>query len=147
GKAQQRKLLARGREQKIALIAREIRCAMKLWPVAADRAAHVMAGRERIAAEIAGQREEIAELDTLVAADAWDRRFAARIARREIVDDRALEALLVVEHVMRDRQALGDALRVMDVLAGAAGALLLHRGAVVVKLQRDADDVVTLARQ
>ena len=39
---------------------------------------------------------------------------------------------------------LGDAARVVDVLAGAAGALAVGRRAVVVELQRDADDVVAL---
>ena len=38
--------------------------------------------------------------------------------------------------------ALGGGARVVDVLAGAAGALLLDRRAVVVELQGDADHVV-----
>ena len=40
---------------------------------------------------------------------------------------------------MGDVEALGDATRIVDVLAGAAGALPAHRGAVVVQLQREAD--------
>ena len=48
---------------------------------------------------------------------------------------------------MRDAERLGDAAGVVDVLAGAAGALAVHGGAVVVELQRDADDVVALALQ
>ena len=39
-----------------------------------------------------------------------------------------------------------DVARVMNVLAGAAGALAVDRLAVVVELQGDADDVVALAR-
>ena len=46
---------------------------------------------------------------------------------------------------MRDAEALGGGARVVDVLAGAAGALALDRRAVVVELQRHADDVVALA--
>src|SRR5581483_1177526 len=42
---------------------------------------------------------------------------------------------------------LGDIARVVDVLACAAGALAVRRRAMVVELQRDADDVVTLLLQ
>ena len=40
--------------------------------------------------------------------------------------------------------ALGDRAGVVDVLAGAAGALAMGRRAMVVELQRDADHVVAL---
>ena len=43
---------------------------------------------------------------------------------------------------MRNADALGDRAGVVDVLAGAAGALAMGRGAMVVELQRHADDVV-----
>ena len=43
---------------------------------------------------------------------------------------------------MRNADALGDSAGVVDVAAGAAGALAVGRGAVVVELQRDADDVI-----
>ena len=45
---------------------------------------------------------------------------------------------------MRDADALGDRARIVDVLAGAAGALAVGRLAMVVELQRDADDVIAL---
>jgi hypothetical protein len=48
---------------------------------------------------------------------------------------------------MGNGKTLGDALGVVDVLARTAGALLLHGLAVIVELQRDAHDVVALARQ
>src|SRR3546814_4544740 len=35
----------------------------------------------------------------------------------------------------------------MDILAGAAGALARNGGAMVVELQRDADDLIALVRQ
>ncbi len=41
---------------------------------------------------------------------------------------------------MGDAETLGDPRCVMDVLAGAAGALSSERGAVVVELQSNADD-------
>ena len=43
---------------------------------------------------------------------------------------------------MRDADAFGDGARVVDVAAGAAGALAVGRRAVIVELQRDADDVI-----
>ncbi len=48
---------------------------------------------------------------------------------------------------MGKAHALGHAARVQNVLAGAAGALPLHGLAVIVKLQRDADDVISFARE
>ena len=43
---------------------------------------------------------------------------------------------------MRNADALGHGAGVMDVAAGAAGALAVGCSAVIVELQRDADDVV-----
>ena len=40
-----------------------------------------------------------------------------------------------------------DVAGVVDVLAGAAGALAVGRGAMVVELQRDADDVIAFRLQ
>ena len=64
------------------------------------------------------------------------------IAVGEIGDHRLGEARLGVDHIMRDAQPIGHAARVMDVLPGAAGALAAGRRAMIVELQRDADDLV-----
>src|SRR6185369_370851 len=88
--------------------------------------------------------EQIAELDLAIALDAGHRRLDGEIALGEAIDHRLLEAALVVEDVVRNADALGHAARVVDVLAGAAGALAVGRRAVVVKLQRHADDVIAL---
>ena len=45
---------------------------------------------------------------------------------------------------MGNAECLGDAARIVDVLAGAARALAVRRLAMVVKLQRHADDVIAL---
>ena len=86
--------------------------------------------------------EQIAELDRLVAVDARHRRLARDIAFDEAVDHHVLEVALIVEHVMRNADAIGHRARIVDVLAGAAGALAVRRRAMVVELQRDADHVV-----
>src|SRR5215831_3249644 len=103
-----------------------------------------MAGREHLGAELACGRQEIAELDRLVALDARHGRLARHIAFGEAVDDRFLEAALVVEHVMGNPDPLRDRARVIDVLPGAASALAVARSTVVVELQRHADDIEAL---
>ncbi len=76
--------------------------------------------------------------------DARDRRLALRIGLGEAVDHRLAEAVLVVEHVVRNRQPFGDTAGVVDVLAGAAGALAVDGLAMIVELQGHPDDVVAL---
>ena len=105
---------------------------------------HIVAGRQHVRAEVARGAEQVGELDRTVALDAGHRRLARRIALGEAVDHRRAEAVLVVEHVMRDADALRDRARVMDVAAGAAGALAVRGGAVIVELQGHADDVIAL---
>ena len=61
------------------------------------------------------------------------------IALGEAVDHRLAEARLVIEHVMGNADGLRHPAGIVDVLAGAAGALAMGGGAVVVELERDAD--------
>ncbi|MEY9150961.1 hypothetical protein ABIF00_008945 [Bradyrhizobium elkanii] len=148
GKAQEVELLARGREQEIALVAIGIRGASeRARSVGKPPRGDIVAGGKRLRAELARGREQIAKLDRTVALDARHRRLAERVAVGEIVDHRLLEAAFVIEHVMRDADPLRDIARVVDVAAGAAGALAMGRSAVVVKLQRDPDHVIALRLQ
>ena len=105
-----------------------------------------MSGRQRLRAQLARRVHQVGELHALIAAHAGDRRLAARIGLGEVGHDAVLEALFIVENIMRDAEALGHAARIVDVLAGAAGALL-PGGTGIVELQRDADDVIALALQ
>ena len=106
-----------------------------------------MAGRQHRGAEIARGVQQIAEFDRLIAFHAGHRRLAGDIALGKAVDHRFLEPALVIKNVMRNADPLGDGAGVMDVAAGAAGALTVGRRAMIVKLQRDADDVVAGFRQ
>src|ERR1700733_1685243 len=106
-----------------------------------------MPGGERRGAELAGGLEQVAKLDRAVTFDARHRCFARDIAVSKIVDDGLTKAAFVVQHVMRDADPLGDIARIMDVLPGAAGALAMGGGPMIVKLQRDADDVVPFGLQ
>src|SRR5205807_5712096 len=107
-------------------------------------ARNIMSGGQRLGAEVARGGKEVAELDGLIALDAGHRGLPRRVAFGEAVDHRLLEAVLVVQHVMRDPDALGDGAGVMNVLPGTTGARAMDRGAVVIELERDADDVVLL---
>src|SRR5450759_3299112 len=103
-----------------------------------------MASRQHIGAELARGDQQVVEFDRHVAFDARHRRLAGDVALGEAINHCFLEAALVVEHVMRNADALGNAARIIDVLPGAAGALAVGGGAVVVELQRDADHVIAL---
>ena len=104
-----------------------------------------MAGRQEVGAEVPRRLEQVGEFHLLVAGDAGDRRLAADIGARERLDHLLAKALLVVEHVMGNAEARRDVAGVVDVLAGAAGALAVRRLAMIVELHRHADDVVALA--
>ncbi len=143
GKAQEIQLVAGGGEQEVALVAGRIDGAVQVGgPPGRAIAAHIVAGGQGRGAQVAGHLQQVAELDRLVAAHAGDRRLAAQIGVGEILDHRVAEAAFVVEHIVGDADGLGGGAGVEDVLAGAAGALLLHRRAMVVELQGDADHVI-----
>ena len=147
-KAQEVELLARGREQEIALVAVGIRGAdQRARSVGEAARGDVMPGGQRRGAELARGLQQIAELDRAVALDARHRRLAGGIAVGEIVDHLLAESALVVQHVMRNADPLGDVAGIVDVLPGAAGALAMGGRAMVVELQRDADDVVAFRLQ
>jgi hypothetical protein len=48
---------------------------------------------------------------------------------------------------MRNADSFSDVAGIVDVLSGAAGALTMSGRAMIVKLQRDADDVIALGLQ
>jgi hypothetical protein len=106
-----------------------------------------MAGGEAIGAELLRGGEEVSELDRLIAADARDGRGAGEVSVGKILHHLLAEAGFVIEHIMGNADGIGHIARVVDVLPRAAGALLLDGGAVIVKLQRDADHVIAFGLQ
>ena len=144
-KANELELFTRGGEQEVALITLLVAGAVERAPARGPcPRRHVMAGDQGLGAELARGFEQVAELDRLVALHARHRRLARDIALGETVDHHFLEAALVVEDVVGNADALRHRARVVDVLAGAAGALAMGGSAVVVELERDADHVVAL---
>ena len=146
GKRKIVELVGGGAVEEIALVAPGVGAAVKLDPAAVDDPPHVMAGRQAVGAEVAGEGDEVGELHALVAQAARHRRAAARIFVGEAVDDAAAEAAFIVEHVMGDAQPVGDGAGVVNVLAGAAGARAADRFAMVVELHRHADHLGAGAR-
>ena len=135
-------LLGRGGEQEVALVALGIDRPEHL-PAAADAAGlDVVAGGECCGAELARGPHQVGELDGLVAGDAGHRGLAGEVAVGEALDDGGAKAGFEVEDVVGNAEVLGDAAGIVDVAAGAAGAGAMSRLAVVVELQRHADNVV-----
>ena len=54
---------------------------------------------------------------------------------------------LIVKHVVRNAEPVGDAAGVIDILTGTTGTGSTDRRAMVVKLKCDANDIVSLALQ
>ncbi|MNJ34845.1 hypothetical protein D3C77_295710 [compost metagenome] len=142
GEAQIVELILGGGEQEVGLVARVVDRLAHLRAVAVRGAADVVAGGHRLGAQVAGHVQQVAELHRLIAADAGDGSLALQIGIRELVDHRVLETVFIVEDVVRDADQVGGQASVVDVLTGAAGALLLQRFAVVVELERHAHHVI-----
>ena len=132
GEAQVFELLLRGGEQEIALVAHGIDGAVEFSARAAGHPAHVVAGGERVGAELPRHSQEVAELDRLVAAHAGDGSLATHVGIGEIVDHRVQEAAFEIEHVVGNAERVRHPAGIVDVLAGAARPSALHRPAVVV---------------
>ena len=64
-----------------------------------------------------------------------------RIFFDEAVDDAAAEPALIIEHVMCDAEPVGDGARVVDILPRATGARTPHSLAMIVELERHANDL------
>ncbi len=106
-----------------------------------------MPGGQHARAELPRCPQQLIELDRTVALDAGHRRLARGIAVGEAFDHRLAKPILIIEHVVRNADALGHETGIVDVLSGAAGALAMSGFAMIVKLQRDPDHVVAFRLQ
>ena len=127
--------------EEIRLVARRIERTVKLGPVRAFDAADIVPGGEAIGPQLARHPQQIGELGPHVAAYARHRGAAGEIVIGEPLDHVLAKDALVIEHVMRDAQPVGHAPRVANVVARAARSLAPRRGAVVVELEGDSDDL------
>ena len=140
-KTQKIRLLLRRRKQEIALVAGWIDGATKLDALSADTL-DVMTGSQSVALQILRRFQKVAELTGLVASPAPASRHARR--NRQTHRSSSRNGIRSLAHV-RNADGLGDPL-IENILPGAASSLA-YRFAVVVKLQRDTDDVVAFLRE
>ena len=106
-----------------------------------------MARGKAIRAKIAGGLQKVREFDRLVAANARDGRRPRQIGIGKVFHHLLAELGLVIEHIVRNADLVGHIPGIMDVLPGAARALLLDGRAMIVELQRDTDHVIALRLQ
>jgi hypothetical protein len=95
----------------------------------------VVAGGQTAGSDLPRGDEQGIELYVIVAMSAWDRRAPGKIVRDKWLHHGFLEPLLVVHHVVRHSQVLGDALCIVDILERAA---TLSTRAITVKLRQTA---------
>ncbi len=134
-----------GRVKKVALVAIGIAGAAEHRTCGRLFQADVVTGGQFLGAQFHRHVEEILELDLLVAGHARDRRLAGHVAVGEARHHLFGEAALVIEDVVGNADEVGYAACILDVLTGAAGAFAGNGFPVVVKLERDADNVIALA--
>ena len=117
--------------------------------------AGVVAGGDALGADLAGGAQKLVELEVVVAERAGNRRAPGEVVVDEGPNDIVLEALLLVDDVVRNVERLGDTARVVDIVqrAAAAGlgrvrdAGLAGEAVLVPELQGKADDVGSLGAQ
>ena len=139
-------LRLRGGEEEVALVPRRIDRAVQLRALRAHHPPHIMARGEAVRAQIPRQREQVREFHAHIAAYARDRRAPRQIFVGEALHDRVTEAALIVEHIMRDAELVGDRARIANILPSAAAARPAHGRAMIVELQRHADRLGARAR-
>ena len=104
-----------------------------------------MAGREGVGAKILCHFEQIGKLDPLVAQDARHGRQSLCVGIGKRLHYSGAEAPFVVENVMGNIKALGNATGILDILPRAACAFSLCGRSVIVELQCHAHNVVAFA--
>ena len=103
-----------------------------------------MAGGKTVGTKLTRRGQQIGEFHRLVAADAGDRCFPAKIAVGKVLHHLVGETAFIIQNVMGDAETAGDGPRIMDVGAGAAGAFRLNGDPVVIELERDPHHIIAL---
>src|SRR5207302_7086260 len=114
----------------------------------------IMSCRDLLGSNLTSHGVQFLKLQMIVAETAWNGRTPGKILFHKRPDNVALEALLVIDHVVRNTDLLSHAAGVVDVVERAAASL--HRlghtlatgeSALVPKLHRQTDEAVTLCAQ
>ena len=113
-----------------------------------------MPGGQQVRADLASHDQQLIKLEVVVAQAARDGRASGEVVLHEGSHDLALEALLVVDDVVRNADELGNGPGVVHVverattaLHGLGHALLTGEAALVPELHGQTDHVVTIGTQ
>ena len=156
GKQGAAELILRQTEQKIGLILGAIGRTLE-QPAAAlliELHPSVVAGGQRIGANLLGDDQQLIELQMIVAQAARNGSASGEILLHEGTHHFALKTVFVIDHVIRNADGLGDAARVINIVERAAASLdrlghavVAGQAALVPELHGQADDVVSLGAQ
>ena len=108
---------------------------------------NVMPRRHAIGIQIARRCQQILELYPFIAADTGHRRRPREVSIGKIFDHGIAKRVLIIQHIMRKAHGFGDAPRIVNIASGTARPLFRQRCPMVIKLQGDADHVITFFRQ
>src|SRR5947209_1904666 len=114
----------------------------------------IVPGGQQICPNLARRHQQLIELQVIVAEAAWNGRASGKIFLHKGTHHVILETILVVDHVVRDTEVLGDTAGIVNVIDGAAASLHLLRhslmarqAALVPELHGQPHHVITLGAQ
>jgi len=116
--------------------------------------ARVVTGSDAVGSDLTRRQEELVELQMVVTEGAGNRGSSVQVLVDEGTDDVRLEALLLIDDVVRDAELLGYGAGVVDVVEGAAAPLdgfghsfVTGETTLIPELQGEADESVSLGAQ
>jgi hypothetical protein len=113
-----------------------------------------VSGCNALSANLLSHNQKLIKLQVIIAEAARDGSPSGKVLLDEWTNHVALEAILMIDDVVRDAEMLSDAAGIVDVVEGAAasGDLLGHafvssKTALVPELHGEADEVVALGAE
>ncbi len=103
-----------------------------------------MTGRQGGSAQVLCRGQHIAKLYAFIAAHTGDRRFARQITVGEVIHHAFAERVFIVENIMRNAELISHLSRIVNILPCTARTNAPHRFPMIIKLQRNPDDIIAL---
>ena len=147
GKPQIVKLVRRCRKQEIGLVLTGISTTMENRASSGIKSLDIVTGGKTICAQITGGCQQIREFDRLIASDTGNGRFTAQVAVGKILHHLIAKPAFIIEHIMRNAKARRHSTGIMDIDTGATGPFRLNGDTMIIELQGNADDLITLLMQ
>src|ERR1700683_4608924 len=147
-------LLLREAKEKIGLVLGQIRRALENPSPARgiEFVDGVVAGGDVFGADAASRREQLVELEMVVAKRAGNRRASGQLLIDKRANHVALESLFLIYNVIRNAKVFGNTPRIVQVVERAAAprlgrignAMLACEASLVPELKREPDDGLAL---